>query len=54
MCTGIKVAEYMAAKKPVVTAAPWWNMYSELLENGVNALWCRWSRKSWLLPSQIY
>jgi glycosyltransferase involved in cell wall biosynthesis len=36
LCTGIKVAEYMAAKKPVVIAAPWWNRYSEFLENGVN------------------
>jgi len=38
MCTGIKVAEYMAAKKPVVISAPWWNRYSDFLENGVNCV----------------
>jgi glycosyltransferase involved in cell wall biosynthesis len=36
ICTGIKVSEYMAAKKPVVIAAPWWDMYSEFLQNGLN------------------
>jgi glycosyltransferase involved in cell wall biosynthesis len=38
MCTGIKVAEYMAARKPVVIAAPWWNRYDQLLDNGVNCV----------------
>ena len=38
MCTGIKVAEYMAAKKPVVISAPWWNRYDEFLENRVNCV----------------
>lgn len=38
MCTGVKVSEYMAAKKPVVIAAPWWNRYPEFLENGVNCI----------------
>jgi hypothetical protein len=38
MCTGIKVAEYMAAKRPVVIAAPWWNKYRRFLGNGVNCV----------------
>jgi glycosyltransferase involved in cell wall biosynthesis len=36
MCAGIKVAEYMAAKRPVIIAAPWWNKYRRFLRNGVN------------------
>jgi glycosyltransferase involved in cell wall biosynthesis len=36
MCTGIKVSEYMAAKKPVVIAASWWNKYNQFLRNGFN------------------
>jgi glycosyltransferase involved in cell wall biosynthesis len=36
MCTGIKVSEYMAAKKPVVIAASWWNNYNQFLRNGFN------------------
>jgi glycosyltransferase involved in cell wall biosynthesis len=38
MCTGIKVAEYMAAKKPVVIAAPWWNRYNQYLINRFNCI----------------
>jgi glycosyltransferase involved in cell wall biosynthesis len=38
MCTGIKVSEYMAAKKPVVIAASWWNKYNQFLRNGFNCV----------------
>lgn len=38
MCTGLKVAEYMATRKPIVVAAPWWNRYDQYLENGVNCV----------------
>jgi glycosyltransferase involved in cell wall biosynthesis len=38
MCTGIKVTEYMAAKRPVIIAAPWWKRYNQFLENGVNCI----------------
>jgi glycosyltransferase involved in cell wall biosynthesis len=38
MCTGIKMAEYMAAKKPVVIAAPWWNRYNQYLMNRFNCI----------------
>lgn len=38
MCTGIKVAEYMAAKRPVIVAAPWWNRYRRFLKNGANCM----------------
>ena len=37
-CLGNKVLEYMAARKPVVIAAPWWNRYSRFLENRVNCV----------------
>jgi glycosyltransferase involved in cell wall biosynthesis len=37
-CLGNKVLEYMAAKRPVVIAAPWWNRYDQFLENGVNCV----------------
>jgi glycosyltransferase involved in cell wall biosynthesis len=38
MCTGIKVAEYMAAKRPIVIAAPWWNRYNQYLMNRFNCI----------------
>jgi glycosyltransferase involved in cell wall biosynthesis len=38
MCTATKVTEYMAARKPVVIAASWWNKYRQFLENGVNCV----------------
>jgi glycosyltransferase involved in cell wall biosynthesis len=38
MCTGIKVSEYMAAGRPVIIAAPWWNRYSQFLKNRVNCV----------------
>jgi glycosyltransferase involved in cell wall biosynthesis len=38
MCTGVKVAEYMAAGKPTVISAPWSNRYDEFLQNGVNCI----------------
>jgi hypothetical protein len=34
----VKVTEYMAAKRPVVIAAPWWNRYGQFLENRVNCV----------------
>jgi glycosyltransferase involved in cell wall biosynthesis len=37
-CLGNKVLEYMAAKRAVVIAAPWWNRYDQFLENGVNCV----------------
>ena len=37
-CLGNKVLEYMAARKPVIIAAPWWNRYSQFLENRVNCV----------------
>ena len=37
-CLGLKVFEYMARRKPVVIASPWWHLYDDFLKNYWNCI----------------
>lgn len=37
-CLGMKVMEYMAAGKPIIIAAQWWDKYDAVIESGRNCI----------------